>query len=86
MHMEYSGQISQSTEQQQQRAAMDHIYSTEFEVGDDHYNVVVEYIDAHVTCSTKTDEDLARLVHHHTRVCRRPEKMCRFGYPRMPSD
>jgi hypothetical protein len=70
---------------------MDHIYSTEFEVGDNHYNVVVKYIDAHVTCSTDIDDDLARLVlkvqvHHHTWVCRRPEKMCRFGYPRMPCD
>jgi hypothetical protein len=76
---------------EQQREAMDHIYSTEFEVGDNHYNVVVKYIDAHVTCSTDIDDDLARLVlkvqvHHHTWVCRRPEKMCRFGYPRMPSD
>jgi hypothetical protein len=76
---------------EQLREAMEHIYSCDFTDGDEHYQMVVDYIDAHITCTTDTDEELALLVlnvqcHHHTRTCHKTGKVCRFRYPRPPSE
>lgn len=76
---------------EREREAIDSIYDANFEDTDERYKTAVEFIDAHITCSTDTDEELAELVrnvqcHNHSMTCRKTGKECRFGYPRPPSD
>ena len=62
------------------------------EGGQFHDAKVIQLIDKYISCSINTkDQDLNKLVkevnvHKHTKSCRKGNKICRFSFPRLPSD